>query len=287
MTPRNPNPISFSMFLMTGAAGALGLRAAASSSPASQLERDLNLQRQEALDAVRLSPQFVGEGEGVRLVCISDTHGLHSKLKLPEGDILVHAGDFTMDGGEDEMFRFAKWFLSRPHRHKVLVAGNHDLPLDLSHGCGNRETKARFVETIEENGGHYLENEARLIGGLWFYGSPCQPRFREGWAFQYARGEPGLRIWRQIPECVDVLITHGPAFSRHDLCVSRKRAGCLDLLHEIQNRVRPRVHICGHIHEDHGASSDGTTDFINASSLDVHYLRYRKPILVSLSLSQK
>lgn len=31
----------------------------------------------------------------VRIICISDTHGYHADLNLPDGDILVHTGDFT------------------------------------------------------------------------------------------------------------------------------------------------------------------------------------------------
>jgi len=34
----------------------------------------------------------------VRIVCISDTHGQHAKLSVPDGDILIHAGDFMAFG---------------------------------------------------------------------------------------------------------------------------------------------------------------------------------------------
>ena len=36
----------------------------------------------------------------MRLVCISDTHTFHEDVNLPDGDILIHAGDFTNKGGK-------------------------------------------------------------------------------------------------------------------------------------------------------------------------------------------
>lgn len=37
----------------------------------------------------------------MKIVCISDTHGRHWPLDIPDGDILIHAGDFTMVEGAD------------------------------------------------------------------------------------------------------------------------------------------------------------------------------------------
>jgi len=31
----------------------------------------------------------------MRIVLVSDTHGLHRQLEVPSGDLLIHAGDFT------------------------------------------------------------------------------------------------------------------------------------------------------------------------------------------------
>ena len=35
--------------------------------------------------------------------------------------------------------------------------------------------------------------------------------------------------------------------------------------------MRPRVHVFGHVHEGYGATSDGSTDFINASTCTFSY----------------
>ena len=61
-----------------------------------------------------------------RIVCISDTHNRHDNIKVPDGDILIHAGDATNGGTIEEIAAFGKWFASLSHKHKIFVAGNHD-----------------------------------------------------------------------------------------------------------------------------------------------------------------
>jgi len=62
----------------------------------------------------------------MRLVCLSDTHGEQDRFKVPEGDVLVHAGDFSGIGTEREVHKFARWLKRLPHRWKIVIAGNHD-----------------------------------------------------------------------------------------------------------------------------------------------------------------
>jgi len=67
------------------------------------------------------------EHNALSCVCISDTHGMHHSLApLPEGDILIHAGDCLGSGSVKSLQSFAEWLEAQPHRHKILVAGNHD-----------------------------------------------------------------------------------------------------------------------------------------------------------------
>merc|ERR1712113_1055159 len=75
----------------------------------------------------------MGADDHVRCVCISDTHGRHAMIQVPPGDILIHAGDFTMCGADFEVDEFCEWFGALPHPHKILIAGNHDLTCDMEH----------------------------------------------------------------------------------------------------------------------------------------------------------
>ena len=222
----------------------------------------------------------------MRLVCISDTHNQHEKLNIPHGDVLIHAGDFTGTGTHRQVISFIRWFASQPHKYKILVAGNHEVTLDQSFYQTNW---ARFhtkyplrVHEIKsyilrEEGIIYLENSEFVIEGVKFYGSPCQPEFG-GWAFGFERGEPIREVWGEIPQDTDVLITHGPPFGYGDKLDIGERVGCKDLLKEL-DRVKPKVHVYGHIHEGYGVYQHGVSTLINPASCDEHYQLVNPPIV--------
>ena len=135
------------------------------------------------------------------LVLLSDTHGKHDTLVVPAGDILVHAGDLTDAGSLEELEDVNAYFARLPHRHKLVIAGNHDF-------CFEREPEeARATLTAAT----YLEDEAVTVEGIRFYGSPWQPWFFD-WAFNLPRGEALKEKWALIPPKTDVLITHAPIF---------------------------------------------------------------------------
>jgi len=131
----------------------------------------------------------------MKLVCISDTHNQHDQLDLPDGDVLIHAGDWTGTGTTKQVISFIRWFSSQPHKHKVLIAGNHEVTLDKSFyqlHWSQFHTKSHLSHDIKnyvlrEEGIEYLEDSEVIINGFKFYGSPCQPSFGN-WAFNVDRG---------------------------------------------------------------------------------------------------
>lgn len=194
-----------------------------------------------------------------RIVCISDTHGAHEKFKIPTGDILLYAGDFSKRGREQEIIAFNDWLGTLPHPHKVVIAGNHDFGME------------KFPDKAHAwiSHAHYLNDEEISIDGLRIWGSPITPWFFD-WAFNRYRGADIAKHWDLIPEGIDILLTHGPPFGILDETTQGKAVGCEDLKQAIQ-RVRPRLHVFGHIHEAHGlVEVDGTT-YCNASLMDFHY----------------
>lgn len=209
-----------------------------------------------------------------RIVCISDTHLIHRdcKVSIPPGDLLIHAGDATFMGSIEEIQEFNAWFSHLPHRHKIFVAGNHDWGFQLS----PTEARAHLASEI-----HYLEDSETHVEGLHIYGSPWQPQF-QAWAFNLDRGEPLHEKWTHIPTGVDVLITHGPPAGILDRTTSGHAVGCKDLYLEVASRIRPKVHIFGHIHEAYGQRSlDGTT-FVNACIVDKSYRLANDPVVIDL-----
>jgi Icc-related predicted phosphoesterase len=228
----------------------------------------------------------------MRLVCISDTHNQHDKLgSLPEGDVLVHAGDWTGTGTQKQVISFIRWFASQPHKHKILIAGNHEITLDLQaykdrwymfhsrHPLQAHEIKS-YV--LREDGIQYLENQSVEIEGFHFYGSPVTPSFG-GWGFNVDRGDPIREVWSKIPTNTDVLITHGPPYGYGDKLDIGDRVGCPDLLEEVITRIKPKVHIFGHIHEGYGIYKlEGGPKFLNASLCNEGYVLTNNTIVYDL-----
>jgi Icc-related predicted phosphoesterase len=128
----------------------------------------------------------------------------------------------------------------------------------------------------------YLQDRAIELNGVKFYGSPWQPEFCN-WAFNLSRdtGELGDK-WAMIPEDTDVLITHGPPMGILDKCDHGKRVGCEELFNEVTHRVKPKIHVFGHIHEEYGTHKTDDTLFVNASTCTVMYEPTNPPIVVDL-----
>jgi Icc-related predicted phosphoesterase len=217
------------------------------------------------------------------LVLLSDTHGLHRRLphSIPEGDVLIHAGDFCAHGRAEEAHDFAAWLGSLPHPHKLVTAGNHDRAIE--------QDPAAFRAAFAAHGIHLLINDVIDIEGFRFFGSPYTPTFYD-WHFMRDRG-PALRSeWAKIPEQTDVVITHGPAYGHGDLAPPwrdepARHVGCFELLLRLR-AIRPRLHVFGHIHAGYGVTvSDelpGTT-FINAALCTEAYQPTNRPQRFELS----
>jgi|GEM_PF-2322727 len=66
--------------------------------------------------------------KGMRIVCLSDTHCQTNSIDVPDGDVLIVAGDVCLSGNDNELASFDAFLERLPYRHKLFVAGNHDLP---------------------------------------------------------------------------------------------------------------------------------------------------------------
>ncbi|TCD65919.1 hypothetical protein EIP91_001987, partial [Steccherinum ochraceum] len=166
----------------------------------------------------------------IRLVCISDTHNTHhAQPPLPDGDVLIHAGDLTQSGSASELDDALTWLAAHPHPHKVFIAGNHDRAL----AAAPEDVRIQAGLTYLEDTDVELTVRGRTLR---IYGSPHTPR-HGSWPFQYPRVRPASyddlsisgeahAVWSRIPPTTDVLVTHGPPFAHLDL----DRFGCYALL---------------------------------------------------------
>ena len=215
-----------------------------------------------------------------RITFISDTHSKHKQITkdLPGGDILLHAGDMSSMGYKQEILDFLKWFADIDNYDtKAFIAGNHDWGFqDSPEWCSDKikEYEDKLI---------YLQDNLHVIGedystAIKIYGSPWQPEFFN-WAFNLPRNGTELtEKWGQIPENTDILITHGPAWGYVDTILGQtQHLGC-ELLAERIKVVKPKIHLCGHIHTGRGYMFDGTTHYINAAVLNERYIYTQNPL---------
>lgn len=207
-----------------------------------------------------------------RIVIISDTHGLHDEMgPIPDGDILIHAGDLTRQGLFAELTGLNEFFRALPHKYKICIAGNHDFCFEQD----KDRSKAMLTDVT------YLQDKVVSVMGLRVYGSPWQPRFCD-WAFNLDRGEPLKKVWARIPRNTDILVTHGPPFGIADLRdVDHKNVGCRDLLAAVR-LIKPKLHVFGHIHCSHGIIEQDGTTFVNAAICDEEYRPVNSAVVVDI-----
>jgi Icc-related predicted phosphoesterase len=209
----------------------------------------------------------------MKVTLISDTHTKHKIFTndLPGGDLLIHAGDISSMGYEHEIGNFCKWYDSlNNYTHKIFIAGNHDWGFQ-----NNIENVNKILDEYKNI--EYIEDQTIGIGTdndqlINVYGSPWQPEFYN-WAFNLPKN--GLDLfdkWENIPGNTDILVTHGPAFGYLDDVEGNRgvHLGCELLTNRIKT-IKPKIHVCGHIHSGHGYYFDGVTHFFNASVLDERY----------------
>jgi len=161
---------------------------------------------------------------------------------MPEGDILLCAGDITAKGERSTIDDFNQWIGELPYKATIVVAGNHDFCLEKSISKSERLLSNAI----------YLQDDFFEYEGIKIYGSPWQPEFYD-WAFNLPRGEPLRKVWAKIPEDTDVLVTHGPPWGVLDEVPQRHSGhlGCEDLTARLDN-LHVKLHVFGHIHSSYG-----------------------------------
>jgi hypothetical protein len=204
--------------------------------------------------------QFTHRPDKIHIVCISDTHNTHnSQPPVPNGDILIHAGDLTVSGTKHELDNVLSWFESQPHSHKFFIAGNHDTCLAVTPGIHEYISSTYPSLTYLQESFTQVAIRGRMLR---VYGSPYTPQ-HGSFVFQYPKvhapryspsDEPtttseSTKIWSRIPPLTDILITHGPPLAHLDH--SNINLGCYALLTALW-RVRPKLHVFGHIHVGRG-----------------------------------
>jgi Icc-related predicted phosphoesterase len=195
------------------------------------------------------------------------------KNKIPDGDMIIHSGDFCNRGDYFECVDFFNWFGALPHKYKLAIAGNHDIWME--------KASRSEINAIIPPGIHYLQDEGVTIEGLNFWGSPVQPEFFD-WAFNRKRGSAIQQHWDLIPKDTNVLISHGPPMSILDKTIQGTHVGCANLFTTITEQLKLKLHVFGHIHNGYGVEVKNNAMFVNAAICGEDYKPTNVPRIIQL-----
>lgn len=225
----------------------------------------------------------------MRIVCVSDIHGVLPFPEIPACDLLLVAGDIEdvhlhpHDTSSQRRYLegvFAPWLDAAPACHKVGIAGNHDF-------LGIRDPQA-----LRDLPWLYLCDETVEVEGIRIHGSPWTPPFMD-WAFMLPEAELAAK-WASVPADCEILLTHGPAYGLGDWIEANDGLGARDshqgstsLRAFVETHEALRLHVFGHIHEDYGQGQLDraglpTLAWVNAARVDGAYRPRNKPIVVEL-----
>jgi Icc-related predicted phosphoesterase len=246
----------------------------------------------------------------MKIDCIADLHGHYPKLE--GGDLLIVAGDLTRSDESHEYSDFLRWLGDQKYTKKVVIAGNHD---NLLAGPWPGGTKGPFREDrtfydfdylcdsgtefeYEQQISHPASTKYISIDCLCYekkklkiWGSPWTKRFPgmnpKCMAFTVETEEELAEKWAMIPEDIDILVTHGPAFSYLDKTIDGNCVGSPSLRLRLRRLyllgTRIKLHVHGHIHEAYGETGDAIVERrVNASHVNERYEPVNKPIRIIL-----
>lgn len=228
-------------------------------------------------------------GKRLKIVCMSDTHNKTDQLVVPNGDVLIHAGDFTCTGSCRQVKHFDNFFSALPHQVKIVIAGNHDSSFDLE---SYSEIQGFYKKKIENP--HkinsilaqyiYLNDSGVNILGYKVWGTSWIREFHKG-AFT-VNDKKVLEEKREgIPNDVDVLVSHCPPKGILDRDLGENELGCEFLLEKVK-KIKPKCHVFGHIHQGYGVMYWNETIFVNASICNQKYRPVNSPVVIELPIIQ-
>ena len=207
----------------------------------------------------------------MRIVTLSDTHTQQRDVKVPQGDVLLFAGDGEFRTTLD-LINFNDWLSTMKHEHIIVIAGNHDFFCEKH----PNEVKQYLTKAI------YLKDEQYVLpNGITVWGSPMTQMFMD-WAFMETEENLERYYWSKIPKDTNILLVHGPAYKHLDIGRPRSgNLGSITLAKKIEKLRIPYV-IHGHIHCSYGIEKTKHTTYINCSLLDENYDLVNEPIVIDL-----
>lgn len=227
--------------------------------------------------------------------CISDLHGNYPQLE--GADLLIVAGDLFGDDSYDEVDYFQRWIAVQKYKKKIVIAGNHDNQVsrnpnwlkssDIDYLCDSGTEFEYEEEDPIDPGPVSLDVLVTTKKKVKIWGSPWTKRFKgmnpNCMAFTVDTDEELAEKWALIPNDIDILVTHCPPNGILDGLYPDTFCGSVSLRNKVLCKIKPKLHIFGHIHEWGGKQIDLTsTIFVNASHLNALGDPVNAPVRIEL-----
>ena len=214
----------------------------------------------------------------MRLVATSDTHyPVDVKKWVPDGDVFVHAGDLMLTGYPSDFEEQLDWLAELPHKHKLLIPGNHDFHLEVYPGPALQQLRKAGVMVVglpgnEDYESLKLPNEMTLLGVPYVTNLPR-------WSFNSTEE----RIWDFMRRkgYHDIIVSHAPIHRVLDTLPNNRSVGS-EAFRAYARHYKPKHWIHGHIHECYGASKCYGTNVYNVAMCNGDYVHANPPLVLDL-----
>ena len=233
----------------------------------------------------------------MKVCALSDIHG-NLNFNIEPCDVLCICGDIvplyyqkSNKLSKDWLIEeFIPWCNNQPVSEILLIGGNHDFYLErhpeaVKSIIRDFEGLRPRITYLQDESYEYIDEESGKV--FTFYGTPWCHKFGN-WAFMLENDENLVKIFDNIPEGVDVLLTHDAPYGVSDVCqqritwVSHNHIGCVPLADAIE-RAKPKMCLHGHLHTtNHEKEMLGDTEVYNVSLLDELYSMSYKPFYFEL-----
>lgn len=217
----------------------------------------------------------------MRIVATSDTHFPFDNSLIPDGDVLIHAGDLMYKGTPDEWDALVQSLAALPHKTKLYVPGNHDYFTEHYAGLARSDLRRRAnvrilsggLETAKVGNSFISVLSVPYVTGLngWAY---C---VAEDWLYDYIKNHANAYYPR-----LDFVVSHSPPYRILDQ-EGKNNYGAWAMnkwFYETDNK--PRHWICGHIHESYGTEEIEGTKFYNVAMCNEQYEQVNPAMVIDL-----